>query len=57
MKPIKCRIWWSPVGGPDGSRIVEVIDLFEARTMAYEEMRRHNDCGAYGAEPLERPAP
>ena len=53
MKFTTFRIWWSPVGGPNGSREVNTLSRSEALGLALEEMRRHNLIGAYGADEIK----
>ena len=47
------RIWWSPVGHPNGSMNIKAESKREARDVALVEMRKRNDIGACGAEPIE----
>jgi hypothetical protein len=55
MKPIKFRVWWSPIGAPYGERIIKAADLSDALKVAFEEMCRHSDMGGYGASPIGLP--
>ena len=44
------RIWWSPMGSPNGSKVIETATKADAERAALAEMRRHSECGAYGAD-------
>jgi len=48
------RIWWSPMGAPNGSKEIEAKDHPAALALAIEEMRQHGPCGAYGADELNQ---
>ena len=43
------EIWWSPVGAPNGRKVIDAETEAEAEQVAFAEMRRHGNCGAYGA--------
>ena len=44
------RIWWSPVGYPNGHATIQAKDKIHAVAQAREEMRKRSMLGAYGAD-------